>query len=47
MATRARLWQAAAAERIMVVGYHFAWPGVGYVRRAGNAYEFVPAFFTF
>ncbi|MGK0619512.1 MBL fold metallo-hydrolase [Meiothermus cerbereus] len=47
VATRARLWQAAAAERIMVVGYHFAWPGVGYVRRSGNAYEFVPAFFVF
>jgi len=30
-----------------VVGYHFAWPGVGYVRRSGNAYEFVPAFFVF
>ncbi len=47
VATRARLWQTAAAERIMVVGYHFAWPGVGHVRRAGNAYEFVPAFFVF
>ncbi|RDI95342.1 MBL fold metallo-hydrolase [Meiothermus sp. QL-1] len=47
VATRARLWQTAAAERIMVVGYHFAWPGVGFVRRAGNAYEFVPAFFVF
>jgi glyoxylase-like metal-dependent hydrolase (beta-lactamase superfamily II) len=47
VATRARLWQAAAAERITLVGYHFAWPGVGNVRRAGNAYEFVPAFFTF
>ncbi|MCS7057808.1 MAG: MBL fold metallo-hydrolase [Meiothermus sp.] len=47
VATRARLWQTAAAERIMVVGYHFAWPAVGYVRRSGDAYEFVPAFFTF
>jgi len=47
VATRARLWQAAAADRIMVVGYHFAWPAVGNVRRAGNACEYVPAFFTF
>lgn len=47
VATRARLWQAAAADRITVVGYHFAWPGVGHVRRSGNAYEFVPAFFVF
>ncbi len=47
VATRARLWQAAAADRIMVVGYHFAWPGVGNVRRGGNAFEYVPAFFVF
>ncbi len=47
VATRARLWAQAAAEGIQVVGYHFAWPGVGYVRRRGEAYEFVPAFFVF
>lgn len=47
VATRARLWQAAATDRIAVVGYHFPWPAVGNVKRSGSAYEFVPAFFTF
>ncbi|WP_027481858.1 MBL fold metallo-hydrolase [Deinococcus pimensis] len=44
VATRARLFDRAATDRLMVVGYHFAWPGVGYVRRAGNAYQYVPGF---
>lgn len=44
VATRARLFDRAATDRVMVVGYHFAWPGVGYVRRAGSAYQYVPAF---
>ncbi|ADV67182.1 MBL fold metallo-hydrolase [Deinococcus maricopensis] len=43
-ATRARLFDQLATDRTMVVGYHFAWPGVGYVQRAGNAYRYVPAF---
>jgi glyoxylase-like metal-dependent hydrolase (beta-lactamase superfamily II) len=47
VATRAKLWQAAAADKVMVVGYHFPWPAVGNVKRSGNAYEYVPAFFTF
>jgi len=41
VATRARLFDRAAADGMRVVGYHFDWPGVGYVRRAGTAYEYV------
>lgn len=44
--TRAEMFARAAAERHMVVGYHFPWPATGYIRRVGPAYEFVPAFFT-
>jgi glyoxylase-like metal-dependent hydrolase (beta-lactamase superfamily II) len=47
VATRARLWQAAAADGISVVGYHFPWPAVGKIRKSGSAYEYVPAFFLF
>lgn len=45
--TRAELFAKAAAEKHLVVGYHFPWPAAGYVRKAANGYEFVPAFFTF
>lgn len=45
VATRARLFDRAASESLRVVGYHFNWPGLGYVRKTANAYEYVPAFF--
>lgn len=45
VATRARLFAEAADTKSMVAGYHFAWPAVGYVRRQGSAFQFVPAFF--
>jgi glyoxylase-like metal-dependent hydrolase (beta-lactamase superfamily II) len=45
--TRAEMFGRAAAERMVVVGYHFAWPGVGYIRRRETYFEFVPAVFTF
>ncbi len=46
-ATRLRLLDRAATERIAVLGYHFPFPGVGHVMRAGGAYEFVPALWQF
>lgn len=45
--TRAEIFARAAADKMLVVGYHFPWPATGYIRKAGSAYEFVPAFFTF
>lgn len=41
--TRRRLLDMAAEERLVVVGYHFPFPGVGHVMREGDAYRFVPA----
>lgn len=43
VATRARLLDMAAADRMAVLGYHFPFPGVGHVRRDGDRYQFVPA----
>lgn len=43
VSTRTRLLDMAANERMAVLGYHFPFPGVGHVRRAGDAYQFVPA----
>ena len=43
VATRRRILDMAATDRIAVLGYHFPFPGVGHVRREGEAYSFVPA----
>ncbi len=41
--TRRRLLDMAAAGRIAVLGYHFAFPGVGHVMRDNGNYRFIPA----
>jgi glyoxylase-like metal-dependent hydrolase (beta-lactamase superfamily II) len=41
--TRKRLLDMAATEEMVVVGYHFPFPGVGHIVREGAAYRFVPA----
>ena len=46
-ATRARMLDMAAADRIALLSYHFPFPGVGHVARAGDAYRFVPALWQF
>jgi glyoxylase-like metal-dependent hydrolase (beta-lactamase superfamily II) len=45
--TRREMFERAANDRLVVVGYHFGWPGVGYVRKRETYFEFVPATFTF
>jgi glyoxylase-like metal-dependent hydrolase (beta-lactamase superfamily II) len=43
VATRARLFEQVSADRTMVIGYHYPWPGVGHIKAVDNHYEFVPA----
>ena len=43
-ATRLRLLDMAAAERLLVAGYHFPFPATGYIARDGTSYEYVPVF---
>ncbi len=47
VSTRQRLLDMAATDRIAVLGYHFPFPGVGHVKRNGDAYEFIPALWQF
>ena len=47
VATRKRLLDMAAADRMAVLGYHFPFPGVGHVMRDGDAYRFIPALWRF
>jgi glyoxylase-like metal-dependent hydrolase (beta-lactamase superfamily II) len=42
IATRKRLLDQLATDRIPLIGFHLAWPGYGSVERAGAAYRFVP-----
>jgi glyoxylase-like metal-dependent hydrolase (beta-lactamase superfamily II) len=43
VATRLKMWDMLAAERIPMVAYHFPFPGVGYVGKQGDAYRYFPA----
>jgi len=43
VATRKRLLDMAATDRIAVLGYHFPFPGVGHIMRDGAAYRYIPA----
>lgn len=47
VATRKRLLDVAAEDRIAILGYHFPFPGVGHVQRDGDQYRFVPALWQF
>ena len=42
-ATRIKLLDMAATDRLTVVGYHLPFPGVGHVARKGPGYRWVPA----
>jgi glyoxylase-like metal-dependent hydrolase (beta-lactamase superfamily II) len=41
-ATRRRIHDMAAAEKLLVTGYHFPFPSLGYSEKSGNGYRLVP-----
>jgi glyoxylase-like metal-dependent hydrolase (beta-lactamase superfamily II) len=41
--TRKRVLDMAAQDKLLLIGYHFAFPGIGNVAREGDAYRFVPS----
>ena len=41
--TRKRLLDRAAADRMLVQGYHFPFPATGYITRTASGYDLVPA----
>lgn len=43
VASRKRLLDMAAAERMPIAGYHYPFPAVGYIAKEGNGYAFTPA----
>jgi len=32
-----------ATDKMAFVGYHMPWPGVGYVEKRGDGFQYVPA----
>lgn len=42
LATRRKLYDMLAAERMLVSGYHFPFPSLGYIEKAGNGYRLIP-----
>lgn len=41
-ATRHRFYDMAAAEKAMIIGYHFSFPSIGHVEKAGAGYRLAP-----
>jgi glyoxylase-like metal-dependent hydrolase (beta-lactamase superfamily II) len=41
--TRTALFGRAADEGLLTFGYHFPFPGIGYIERAGEGFRFIPA----
>jgi glyoxylase-like metal-dependent hydrolase (beta-lactamase superfamily II) len=42
VATRKKFYDMAAAEKTLVVGFHFAFPSMGYVEKDGAGYRLIP-----
>lgn len=43
VATRRRLLDMAAADRVLIAGYHLPFPGIGHAVKEGSAWRFLPA----
>jgi len=41
--TRRRLFERAVVEDLILIGYHFQFPGVGHIRRERDAFDYIPA----
>jgi len=47
ISTRKRLLDMVATDGLPVTAYHFSFPALGFVERAGESYRFVPASYQF
>jgi len=43
VASRIRVFDMVAANRLPVISYHFPWPGLGHIAKHGDGYRFIPA----
>jgi glyoxylase-like metal-dependent hydrolase (beta-lactamase superfamily II) len=47
LASRRRIFDMAAADRIPVLGFHFPFPGLGHMLKTDTAYAWVPTYWQF
>lgn len=40
--TRRKMYDMAVAEKMIIQGYHFSFPGLAYVEKSGNGYRLIP-----
>jgi glyoxylase-like metal-dependent hydrolase (beta-lactamase superfamily II) len=40
--TRRRVYDMASTDKLLVSGYHFPFPGLGYIEKAGSGYQLIP-----
>jgi hypothetical protein len=45
-ATRRKTYDMAATDRLLIQGFHFPFPALGYVEKNGASYRLVPAFWN-
>jgi glyoxylase-like metal-dependent hydrolase (beta-lactamase superfamily II) len=45
-ASRRKIYDQVAADRMRITGYHFPFPANGYMAKEGDGYRFVPAFWS-
>jgi glyoxylase-like metal-dependent hydrolase (beta-lactamase superfamily II) len=43
VASRMRVFDMLAAQRIPLITYHFPWPGIGHIGKQGDAYRYFPS----
>jgi glyoxylase-like metal-dependent hydrolase (beta-lactamase superfamily II) len=41
-ATRVKLFEMATSEQLVMLGYHFPFPGIGHIRKAQKGFDYVP-----
>lgn len=41
-ATRIRMFDMLAAQRTMILAYHFPWPGIGHISKRGDGFHYTP-----
>ena len=44
--TRRKVYDMAVADKMLIQGYHFPFPGRGYVEKSGSGYRLVPAMWS-
>jgi glyoxylase-like metal-dependent hydrolase (beta-lactamase superfamily II) len=42
VATRLRIFDMVASQKVPIIAYHFPWPGIGHITKRGDRYDYIP-----